>query len=103
MKRKSFTKNMADQHILQRAHLRKRPGGLKCSADAQTTDRMGLKICDINTLEQDFAPTGSVSAADQIKQRCFSGTIGTYQAHNLSFANRKINIAKGAKIVKHLI
>ena len=103
MKRKSFAKNMADQHILQCAHPRKRSGGLKCSANAQTTDRMRFKICDINVFKQDIAAAGPVSATDQIKQRCFACTIGTHQAHDLSFANRKINIAQGAKIVKRLI
>jgi hypothetical protein len=64
MKRKSFTKNMADQHILQRTHPGERSGGLKCSADAQTTDRMRFKICDINAFEQNFAAAGFVSATD---------------------------------------
>jgi len=103
MKRKSFTKNMADQHILQRAHPRERSGGLKRPADAQTTDRMRFKICDINAFKQNIAAAGPVSATDQIKQRCFAGTIGTHQANDLSFAKRKINIAQGAKIVKRLI
>jgi len=76
---------------------------LKRSADAQTTDRMRFKICDINAFKQNVAAAGPVSATDQIKQRCFAGTIGTHQAYDLSIANRKINIAKGGKIVKRLI
>jgi len=94
---------MADQHILKRAHSRERSGGLKCSADAQMTDRMRFKICDINTFKQYIAAAGPVSAADQIKQCCFAGAIGPHQTHDLSFPNRKINIAEGAKIVKRLI
>jgi hypothetical protein len=103
MKRKSFTKNMPHQDIVQCTHPRERSGGLKRSADAQTTDRMRFKICDINAFKQNIAAAGPVSATDQIQQRCFAGTIGAHQAHNLSFANRKINIAEGAKIVKRLI
>ena len=103
MKGKSFTKDMADQHILQRAHSRERSGGLKRSADAQPTDRMRFKICDINAFKQNITAAGPVSATDQIKQGCFAGTIGTHQTHDLSFVNRKVNIAQGAKIVKRLI
>jgi hypothetical protein len=62
-----------------------------------------FKICDISAFKQDISAAGTVSATDQIKQCCFAGTIGTHQAHDLSFANRKINIAQGAKIVKRLI
>lgn len=103
MKRKSFTKNMADQHILQRAHPRERSGGLKRPADAQTADLMRSKICDIRAFKQDISATGTVSAADQIEQRSFAGTIGTHQPHDFSFANGKIDIPQGAEIVKSLI
>jgi hypothetical protein len=94
---------MADQHILQRAHPRERSGRLKRPADAQTADLVRFKMCDVSAFKQDISAAGTVSATDQIKQRCFAGTIGTHQAHDLSFANRKINIAQGAKIVKRLI
>ena len=94
---------MSDQHILQRTHPRERSGGLKRPADAQTADFVRFKIGDISAFKQDFSSAGTVLATDQIKQRCFAGTIWTHQTHDLSFANRKINIAQSAKIVKRLI
>jgi len=64
---------------------------------------MRFKICDVNAFKQNIATAGPVSATDQIKQRSFAGTIGTHQAYDLSFAERKVNIAQGIKIVKRLI
>jgi hypothetical protein len=103
MKGKSFSKNPTDQDILYGAHLGKGSGGLKCPADPQVTDCMGFKIRDIDTFEQNFAAVGFVSPTNQIKQRCFAGTIGTHQTYNFSIANGKINIIQDAGIIKRLI
>jgi hypothetical protein len=64
---------------------------------------MGIKICDINAVKQNIAAAGPVSATDQIEQRGFACAVRTHQAHDLSFANGKIDIAEGATIVKRLI
>jgi len=64
---------------------------------------MGFKIGDINFFKQNIAAAGFVSATDQIKKRGFAGAVWTHQTDDLSFADGKINIGEGAKIVKRFI
>jgi hypothetical protein len=61
---------------------------------------MWFKIRDISAVKQNFSAGGTMLTTDQIKQCGFTGTIGTYQTHDLSFADGKIDIAKSAAIVK---
>ena len=56
--RKSFTKDLPYQHIMQRAHPGKRTGRLECSADSQLADGVGLKACNIRAFKQNFSGAG---------------------------------------------
>ena len=95
---KFSTKDAAHHHIIQSAHLRKWPGGLKGSTDTQFLDLVRFAQSRFFVGKQNSAARCSVAAGDQIEQGRLPSPIGSNETDNFTFVDAKVDLLQGPLI-----
>ncbi len=95
---KFATKDTAHHHIIQSAHLRKWPGGLKGPADTQFLDLVRFVRSRFFVGKQNSTTRCSVAAGDQIEKGRFPSPIGSNEADYFTFVDAEVDLFQGPMI-----
>lgn len=95
---KFATKDAAHHHIIQSAHLRKWPRGLKGPTNTQFLDLVGFAQSRFFVGKQNSAARCSVAAGDQIEQGRLPSPIGSNETDDFTFVDAEVDLLQGPMI-----
>src|SRR5205823_4772759 len=82
----------ADEHVLERRHLREEADVLKGAADTELRDCVRRLAGDVDAVEEDPARRGAVEAGEHVEERRLAGAVRADQADDRALGDREVEV-----------
>src|SRR5690606_15855904 len=89
-------------HVLLDGHRLEETNVLESASNSARCDDRGFEPGDVLTREHDVTGVWAINPGNYVEERAFAGTIGAYQAENLTLLDVEGNAAQGLETTEDL-